>query len=323
MSLALASGCGARTGLDVDELDAGIDAAIDAAIDAPEDSVDTMVDECPDPVVARVREESNAVDIIWVIDSSLSMRDELARIRRNARIFWNAMEASSLDFRAVFITPQEFAPVAPLELEHRYWNRDVPVFSNEALESLIANFPFYRPILRPDAATHFVVVTDDESSLPAAEFDLEMRRLLGHEYRLHAVVSEVAEGGGACSSPTNIAIAPGEEYLELADENDGIFLSVCSEDWRDLIDRLSNELRRVIPIRCDFEVGDDGLEVESLRVVHQPRDGEPRTLPRVDRLTPRCDGFVVSEEGSVQLCEETCRDVNLARGRLELISCAL
>ncbi len=342
--LILSAGCGASTGLKVDESDdAGVDTFVapdvapdtapDTAPDAepdtaPDTAEDTTIDtfECPDPIVVRGRDATVPIDIIWVIDSSGSMLDDLERMRANVEIFWDAMLGSEADFRVVFITPRLDAPQPPPGLFRRYRAIDYNVGSWEPLVALTSNFDAYDDFIRPDARTHFIAVTDDDSlAMEAEDFRRTMTELLGHDFTFHAVASErtmptLSNPLGVCFTESSAAARPGRRYYELADATDGLKLSICQEDWSILYDQLTEVIAIPIPIRCAYIVGDDRVEVdpETLRVRYTDPAGEETFLPRTEE-SEDCEGFFYLEDRRrVVLCDRTCDDINADRGRIDL-----
>jgi hypothetical protein len=82
-SLGVLGGCGAKTGLKVPELDAEVtpDAAVDAAIPC----IEIPLDGGPVNVALQVKAEVGRADVVFLIDTTLSMDDEIDQIRRRLR----------------------------------------------------------------------------------------------------------------------------------------------------------------------------------------------------------------------------------------------
>ncbi len=344
---ALALGCGARSGLYVDEhesdltdagvdvveVDSGIDAPFDAPPDVPPDvqpdvPIDAWIPMCPDSRTVAAREASVPVDIIWALDSSGSMLDDAMRMRENVNIFWDSITSADVDARVIFVAEAGYAPGAPVEFARRYVEVDEEVDSWNPLSVLANNFRDYERFLRADATTHFVVVTDDDSRVMEWEtFNEIMLEQLGHEYFFHAVASErvtpsPANPLGVCSTPTSAAFRPGWEYMGLTEATGGLFLSICNEDWSELFTLLSERIAIRIPLPCGYSLPippPPGIEYypERFTLLWQlPGEAGPRVLPRAGDTEDACGEGWWYFEGSdrINLCPSTCEEVEALGG---------
>lgn len=79
----LAIGCGAKTGLDVP--DASRDAGIDAPIDADIPCIEVPLDGGPIEVPLETEVELGRADVVFLVDTTASMQDEINRIREQLR----------------------------------------------------------------------------------------------------------------------------------------------------------------------------------------------------------------------------------------------
>src|SRR5688500_20024217 len=107
--------------------------------------------------------------------------------------FAASIVAAWIDPRVVVITISDFVTVPdPLGSDAaHYLFIDDHVGSNAPLEKLIEHYDTYAAFLRPEAATHFVAVTDDESDISAGEFDTQMGASLGGRPRSEEHTSEL------------------------------------------------------------------------------------------------------------------------------------
>ncbi|GAB4201157.1 MAG: hypothetical protein OHK0013_12870 [Sandaracinaceae bacterium] len=184
--------------------------------------------------------QTQPVDIVWVIDNSGSMSDEARIVQSNIETFARSIESSGLDWRVVMMTRAGFVTVpASLASDARFRFVDVDVQSNEPLEEAVNNFGMYSDFLRPAAYLHFVFVTDDESDMPASEFRTRMRALTRQPYKAHVIASPPGSmhcmfGGfclEGCADPDGDAAANGDVYWELALATSGSSYSICTNDW--------------------------------------------------------------------------------------------
>lgn len=277
--------------LPVDAPDASLEAGIDAA---GEDTVDAGL-EC-DVQSLAAGEMFLPVDMVWVVDSSSSMANELERIEKTMNQFVADAEARHFDVRLTMVTQMNVVP-PPLGLDdmrYRFVQRSVG--SREPLEALLDEFPRYGDFLRPEAALHFVVVSDDDSAITASEFKRQMDRRLRREYTVHAVASPDV-GGQPCRTQNASeqclsartrragaecgASAIGREYYELAEQSGGEEISICLDDWGEVFGPLLDAVTPVaIPCEIDLPLDaalDDttvelrvGQSVEQLPLVAGP-----------------------------------------------------
>jgi len=212
-------------------------------------------------VQADVRE--TPVDIIWVIDSSGSMDNEAKIVQDNLNDFVKEIAASGIDYRVVVMSTEEFVfvpdPLGSDTAHLRFIEEDVG--SDEPLDDLLERFADYSDFLRPTAITHIIAVTDDEARREGADaqatsawFQSEMKTKLGHDFTLHAIVSEDVGGGDRCTGPNGAAARPGLTYIELAGATMGQFYSICSADWTPLFDGLVRAVLSSSPIECAFDL---------------------------------------------------------------------
>ncbi len=345
--------CGARTGLMVDERDGGIvfdatvtdavssdaadapDAPTDAGPDAPDTFMepDAWVPPCPDSVRVSGREASIPVDTIWALDSSFSMADDLQRMRDNIESFWPALSGANIDSRTVFVAQDGYAPPPPAGFAGRFVQVNARVGSEDALVVLLDAFRFYGSRLRPDAITHIVVVTDDNSrAMDWERFTAEMELLLGHEFIFHAVASEqlpptIDNPRGACVHTTGAAWWPGIEYYEMADATGGLKMSICEEDWSELFDQLNERVAVRVPLPCAYSLPalpPQGIsyDPENFTVLaNVPGEGSPRVVPQVAG-EDACGGaggwWYFEGSQRVHLCETSCTDLEALDARIEV-----
>ena len=271
----------------------------------------------------RKGERFEPVDMVWVVDSSRSMSDEQSRIEQIMNQFVSDAEARNFDVRLVMVTASNIVP-APLGTDpkrYRFVQRDVR--SHEPLDALLEEWPRYADFLRPEAALHFVIVTDDDSDLPAQDFKRELDRLLGRPYTVHAVASPdvggqpcISERASAqCMNPTDRtravcgAAAIGRQYLELAEQSGGEEISVCVDDWREVFGPLLEAVTpTAIPCTIDF---DESAALDATRVEILLGLGMFRLLqvagPRACNAVPEGYYFVDGTTGTqLSLCPAAC-----------------
>lgn len=350
----LLGGCGARTGLNSpdDGADGGVesdgstlpdvlfsDVPTDIPNDIPTDipldvPADVWIPMCPDSVRVSGREASIPVDTIWALDTSFSMEDDLVRMSDNIERFWDALSMANVDSRTIFVSQEGYAPPPPAGFSGRFLEVNERVGSWDALLRLLSAHEYYGSRLRPDAITHFIVVTDDDSrAMPWENFFASMTEILGHEFTFHAVASEQLpptpdNPRGVCSSSNGSAYRAGAEYYALADETGGLKMSICEDDWSELFERINERIAVRVPLPCAYSLPSPpppGITYRADRftvLANVPGESGPRVVPRVDG-EESCDAGAEGWwffEGSdrVHLCASTCTEYEAVDARIEI-----
>lgn len=289
----------------------------------------------PDPCIEFLhtpRPVAAAVDVVWVVDSSRSMMDERARITDTINRFVEDIQSQVSDVHVVMITDVNIVP-APLGTDpDRY--RFVPryVDSQEPLQALLEHLPEYRDFLRPNAQSHLIVVSDDDSALSAAEFLPEMDRELG-PFTFHAVASPDIDGQACRDAVPNEqclsfgdmypalcgGAAPGIQYYELAAVTGGERISICDDDWAMVFGLLSNAVLEPAPVPCTLPlaVRSDGEAPSSVEVRLLPEEvplDRPVEFASADACAEGVAGFyqIDGPLPQVGLCPVSCEHVREA-----------
>jgi hypothetical protein len=207
---------------DAGALDAADARAPDAAVDrgAPEVAVapdvqavvrDAPADVSLEPDAACSRSgvaaeiERLPVDIIWIVDNSISMAPAIDQVIRGLNDFAGLIGSRGLDYRVVMLSlrnvqrnvtvpeGRRYAVCIPAPLAGdarcgngpRFFHSSVDVRSTQPLEQILGTLGQtmgytaadprggepWREFLRPEASKTFVVVTDDQSRLSADQFE--------------------------------------------------------------------------------------------------------------------------------------------------------
>ncbi len=296
---------------------------------------DGSVAECA-AIVAEASPSFAPVDIVWIIDSSGSMREEAEIVQNNINGFASAIGASGVDFRVVVITSSAFVTVPdPLGSDTaRLRFLDEAVNSSESLTKLLARLDVYSDFLRPEAVQHFVVTTDDESELRWDRFRSDMLERLGKDFLFHAVASPderhcmtvpflgmICEPG--CEGTFGDAADVGAEYYRLAEETGGETYSICESDWSPLFTRLQTSVVVSAAVPCFFELppppDGEAFDAGKVNVTFTGSGGAETTLPRA--LEPdRCEEAAAwfyddnTTPTRIQLCPAACSIVEADEG---------
>jgi hypothetical protein len=240
------------------------------------------------------------VDVVWAIDSSSSMGGEQRRVNENLSRFAQSFTSAGVDARVVIVNKCDIAAQTALGGDARYLWVEQTINSRNSLVKLLSSFEDWRPHLRANAPTHIIVVTDDDSSIPGADFRTQMEAKLGHPFFLHAIASEDVGSGepcmakncqqdqGACGGIPSLnpckASQPGLVYYDLAKQTGGEEISICEDDWSNVFARLETAVLASSALPCRFNLPTpptgSSLETNLVRIDYTPAGQPQEALPR-------------------------------------------
>ncbi len=252
--------------------------------------------------------EQGKVDVIWIVDNSPSMIDDILGVTANMQKFFDTIEMSGADVHVITITIGDLALGTTLQADaERYrfvpWN----VFSKLVFEPALDLYDGYKDFLRPDAATQFVGVTDDDDVFASGDFISAMNAKLGHDFTFHSIVADKLLCGSAI----------GFQYLAASDATGGEKISLCDGgDWAAVVDKLTSAVVASVPLPCSYDLADaakstvdfDPLEVA---VDYTPDGAATQELPKsssADKCADRA-GWYFDDEAAptkVELCPAAC-----------------
>lgn len=259
-----------------------------ASPDAGPAGVDAQVGECA-ILSSRAQGAARPTDIVWFIDASPSMRDEIETVTANLNTFAGTIGDAGIDYRVVIVGPdqpiyperdaQEFFPICvppplsgaagcPDTDSDRYLHARHPLHSREALAVGLQHLPEYRGFLRPGAATHVVVVTDDDErgARAARDFDAAFGQV-APGYTFHSIVDFVGyiDGCGLFGDPEcSCGENRGQAYLDLSMQTGGVTHSICDADWTPIFEAISAQVIDSAVIACAYAIPEErnGLAVD-------------------------------------------------------------
>jgi hypothetical protein len=192
---------------------------------------------------------AGAIDIVWVIDNSGSMADEVDDIRTNVNRFAERISGTGLDHHIVFVTaaagdpkgnglciPEPLAgPGCADSARLRHVNEWVD--SHDAPERLMSSYWRFSDFLRTESNRIVVYVSDDNADLSASQVlaELPARAPLLAGAGTHAIV------GPSDEDCPDIAAA-GTAYMELAARTGGLVVPICCSDYTQLTDTVADEI---------------------------------------------------------------------------------
>lgn len=223
--------------------------------------VATLAVGCIETGVTRQREldrwtqpaREGGVDVLWIVDDSMSMYEEQEQLAQHAESFIGFMTHVPVDFR-LGVTSTDMSRPGAGELLGSVLEPDSPDLveafagqvANEAAGSrdeqgfsaaLAAASP-EAGFVREDAALELVFFSDedDQSDLDAEAFVAELDALrVGEELVVNAIVGDLPEG---CAS-LQTAADPGLAYEEARALTEGVRESICAQDYAAMLERMA------------------------------------------------------------------------------------
>lgn len=301
---------------DVTPRDAGRAPGKDAGRDAGRDSGREEQTQMPpletEPTCAGITKTAAAirgkVDVIWLVDNSPSMLDKVLQVASNLNSFFTTIESSGVDTHVVMMTIADPAAGTPLAMDpSKYRFVTANVWSALVYATATTSYSLYEDFLRPDAATHVVVVTDDNDVIGPADFAQQFEQQLGHDFTLHAIVADQFGCGAQV----------GQNYLTLADQTMGQKISICSQDWTQVFGELESAVIEAAPLPCSYDLADaaksaDDYDSSAVQVKYTAEGSDKsQELPKASALDKCADkqGWYYDDELDpklISLCPSAC-----------------
>lgn len=188
-------------------------------------------------------------DIIFAIDSSRSMDQEIEFVQTYMNEFSQQIADAGVDARVILIgEPMAICIGAPLGSgtcpddanPPAYIHVPTPVGSRDGLNIIIDSYADWSMHLRPGATKSFVIVSDDDATDPpnnsAATFAANLTAL-------DPVMFEKWSFNGVyCFTECDQAAAIGQVYVDLVAETEGVGGDLCLQDFQPVFDRLAEQI---------------------------------------------------------------------------------
>jgi hypothetical protein len=212
-------------------------------------------------LAAPARAQPAPADVVVVVDSSGSMSAEASMVQQSLNAFTSTLEAAGVSPRIIAIADDSsdasgLCVPAPLGSGSCPDDANPPAYvhlvesvgSNAALEAILEQHPSFQGFLRPTGAKAIVVVSDDDSSLSAEAFDLQIVAVdpTFADYRFHAIAADYDP-----FAPTDpcrlLASDAGEEYFTLVALRGGTFHNLCEPDFDAAFDAIAADVVAQVP----------------------------------------------------------------------------
>jgi hypothetical protein len=285
------------------------------------------------------------VDIVFAVDTSSSMSAEIAQVKANINgSLADVLGQGALDYRLLMLATKGTDALAvcvapPLGGPNCGSNlplyRMVPqtVGSTNALSLLLSTYDGENPqhnwsgFLRKDATKAFIVVTDDDSAMSAADFDAALLAkppvgMFGdanqRKYVFYGIIG-IDKNNPALKCGT--AVKTGLVYQSLVTLTQGSQFSECEADYAPIFKAIADNV--VSKLSCEYSLpknDPNGQAIDPQKVAVKLVDGmNGSTLfPRVaDASKCAGDGWYYEDNldpSKIRLCPAACTKVQAADG---------
>ncbi len=273
-------------------------------------------------------------DIIFAVDTSGSMIQEAGFVQQQMNSFSIQIDAAQVDARIILLSDYSFLISPGVCIDPPLGSGGCPTMdsnppdflhvpdsgigSSDALVRLIELYPGYSPLLRPNALTHVVVVTDDNSSLSAAEFSDQFSGLSEHlgNFVFHGIVSSLDPDGPACGSCCALGASQGTVYQELITLTGGVEGNLCDQEFQPVFGAVAQQVIGGASLACSYQIPDapagEVFDPDQVNVEFEDADGVPLSIGRVDSEAA-CAGVAQgwyyddpTNPARIIVCPQTC-----------------
>jgi hypothetical protein len=295
---------------------------VPAVTDAGPPSGDGAVPSCASSSAMAMTMRQGA-DIIFAVDSSGSMDEEIVFVQENLNRFSQQIVMSGVDARVIMLADQDDVCVgAPLgsggcpadSNPPRYIHVDEKVGSNDALNVYVDSFPSYRAHLRPGTRKVFVVISDDDATdgpnNSAAAFRAAVQQLDA------TLFADWAYSGIFCFDECDDAAAIGTVHAELVRLTGGVSGDLCLQDFAPVFDQLAKAIITGAELACEWDIpappAGGMLDLGSVNVRYLDSAGSEAKLGKVSSAAD-CPNFkngwyYDNEQAPTKIlaCPQTC-----------------
>lgn len=214
-------------------------------------------------------------DIIFAIDNSGSMDEEIVFVRENMNAFSQRIVDSGIDVRIILIS----SPIGMTDDDGddddqdngicidpplgsgscpddsnlpRYLHVPQEVESHDALNLFVSTYPSWRQQLRPNATKTFVVVTDDNAEDEPNDSAVAFTQaVMGLDPGLFA---QWKFAGIYCFSECPEAAEIGRVYMDLVTQTQGVAGDLCLQDFAPVFDALAQAVIGDSRLDCEWAI---------------------------------------------------------------------
>lgn len=282
------------------------DKMVENETDNPEDAFweSDDFDECA-AVNETAKNEYQPLDIIFTIDNTPSMLDEINEVRANMNLFSERIIESGLDANIILVSclpgdcmNNKFHGIcidAPLGAQDgcvgdepyedtnlpQYLHVSTRVASVKGLGITVNTFEDWKSMLRANSKKHFVIVSDDTDETSAEAFNeavLQLDADLFVDYQFNGIFAYTSKDTACAIDDTEpcctYAAPEGNTdswepvYADLVASTGGVSGDLCLQDFDPVFDELAQSVIASAELSCEWEIPEppDGETLDPARV---------------------------------------------------------
>jgi hypothetical protein len=291
------------------------------------------------------------VDIVITIDNSPSLLDEINATRANMNKFSKMIGDSGLDHHIVLISclpgdcdNDKFhgicidpplgktggcTAVPPSDTNPpNYLHVSMKVPSTKGLERTLSTYSQWKSMIRPAAAHHFVIISDDTDETSAVQFNDAVLKLdpsfKGYKFHgIFAFKSKEAACAISTSEPCCTYAAPGGEgvpYKDLVKLTGGVQADLCQQIFDPVFQQIATSVIKSAQLSCEWALPapPDGKDLDPKKVNVEFIDGGGastvfgKVLSAADCSKVSGDAWYYDSETKptkVLVCPQTCTKI--------------
>jgi len=229
-------------------------------------------------------------DILFVIDTSPSMLEEIGFVQQNLNAFTEGLVLDGVDARVIMIGETIPADV-PVDMRHTvagicldpplgsgscpddtllptYLHVDYAVHSADSLDILMVTKPDWIGQIRPEAHKAIVVISDDDGVYPRDIVFQEPDLLDDIDYMSEKFVEDFAASDPDLLSPWTLngvfgfsvceySDDVGDLYARIVEMTNGVAGDLCEQDFEPVFDKLGTHIvEEAVTLSCEWELPD-------------------------------------------------------------------
>ena len=214
--------------------------------------------------------QQSALDLVWVIDNSGSMSDNIAQVRNNFESFVTSV-STRIDIKIILLSASQGSfgltlPASAVAAGGVQINRGVGSHDGAQLAASSLVTPYFRPNV-PHA---YVFVTDDDSTRMSGSEFLKATALIGQTPKVFSFRGINQSFFGNCK-----IAAVGQQYAVMEQGSGGQAFDICLPDWAPSFSTLAETIKASggsTTFTLKGPIGANSLHVFADGVELQPQD---------------------------------------------------
>lgn len=244
-------------------------------------------------ITVEATEVKGATDIIWIVDTSGSMKAEAQAVQMGVNAFAQFIGSKAIDYHVVMLAktsgicvPPPLAAAACSD-SAAFKHVNVDIGSKDGLQKIIESYPQWQGFLREGATRHFVMVTDDNSKEDAKWFKGKIAGLAAPGFptgfTFHSIIATGATPAETIPFIGCIGGAGhGTVYEELSSTTGGVIQSICGlSNWAKVFNAIASKVAASVKVlKCNYSLPAGDPTKVAMTFVNS--SGQPVTVKRVD-----------------------------------------